>query len=62
MRSLGSASAAPGEVDTGRLVVGETRDGSDVGLPVAVIEGAEEGDTLYLQAVSDGDELNGLGV
>ncbi|MFB6094177.1 MAG: succinylglutamate desuccinylase/aspartoacylase family protein [Halanaeroarchaeum sp.] len=62
MRSLGSASAAPGEVDTGRLEVGETRDGSPVGLPVAVINGAESGRTLYLQAVSDGDELNGLGV
>ncbi|WP_070365696.1 succinylglutamate desuccinylase/aspartoacylase family protein [Halodesulfurarchaeum formicicum] len=62
MQSLGTAQAAPGEMDTGRLVVGEARDGSDVGLPVAVINGASSGTTLYLQAVSDGDELNGLGV
>ncbi|AGN02941.1 deacylase [Salinarchaeum sp. Harcht-Bsk1] len=62
MTSLGSATAAPGELDTGRLVVGETRDGSEFGLPVAVINGAEDGDTLYLQAASDGDELNGVGV
>ncbi|WP_248515667.1 succinylglutamate desuccinylase/aspartoacylase family protein [Salinarchaeum laminariae] len=62
MTSLGSAEAAPGERDTGRLVVGETRDGSEFGLPVAVINGAEDGDTLYLQAASDGDELNGVGV
>jgi hypothetical protein len=62
MRTLGSASAAPGETDTGRLVVGEMRDGTEVGLPVAVINGARSGKTLYLQAVSDGDELNGLGV
>ncbi|USZ66711.1 succinylglutamate desuccinylase/aspartoacylase family protein [Halorussus salilacus] len=62
MTTLGTASAAPGEMDTGRLQVGETRDGSDFGLPVAVLNGAEEGPTLYLQAVSDGDELNGLGV
>ena len=62
MTTLGTASAAPGEVDTGRLYVGETRDGTDVGLPVAVINGADDGQTLYVQAVSDGDELNGLGV
>ena len=62
MTTLGSASAAPGETDTGRLSVGEARDGSEVGLPVAVVNGADDGKTLYVQAVSDGDELNGLGV
>lgn len=62
MTTLGTASAAPGEIDTGRLPVGETRDGSQFGLPVAVINGVNEGKTLYIQAVSDGDELNGLGV
>jgi predicted deacylase len=62
MTSLGTASAAPGEKDTGRLTVGEARDGSEVGLPVAVVNGAADGRTLYIQAVSDGDELNGLGV
>ncbi|WP_318567312.1 succinylglutamate desuccinylase/aspartoacylase family protein [Salinigranum marinum] len=62
MTTLGSANAAPGEVATGRLEVGETRDGSPIGLPVAVVNGAEPGDTLYVQAVSDGDELNGVGV
>jgi hypothetical protein len=29
---------------------------------VAVINGAREGETLYMQAASDGDELNGVGV
>ena len=62
MTSLGTASAAPGEFDTGRLHVGEARDGSAVGLPVAVINGARDGKTLYMQAASDGDELNGVGV
>ncbi|MCU4717795.1 succinylglutamate desuccinylase/aspartoacylase family protein [Halapricum hydrolyticum] len=62
MTSLGTASAAPGEIDTGRLWVGETRDGTDIGLPVAVVNGAESGKTLYVQAASDGDELNGVGV
>ncbi len=60
--TLGTASADPGEVDTGRLEVGETRDGSPFGLPVAVVNGATSGKTLYLQAASDGDELNGVGV
>jgi predicted deacylase len=62
MKTLGTASAAPGEFDAGRLQVGETRDGADFGLPVAVLNGATDGPTLYVQAVSDGDELNGLGV
>ena len=62
MKTLGTANAAPGELDTGRLQVGQTRDGSEFGLPVAVINGADDGPTLYVQAVSDGDELNGLGV
>ncbi|WP_135534829.1 MULTISPECIES: succinylglutamate desuccinylase/aspartoacylase family protein [Halostella] len=62
MTTLGTASAGPGEMDTGRLRVGETRDGSPAELPVAVINGAEPGRTLYVQAASDGDELNGVGV
>jgi predicted deacylase len=62
MTTVGTAEAAPGEVATGRLEVGEGRDGATVGLPVCVVEGAEDGDTLYLQAASDGDELNGVGV
>jgi len=62
MTTLGTASAAPGEMDTGRLEVGEARDGSSIGLPVAVINGERDGRTLYIQAASDGDELNGVGV
>ena len=62
MATLGTASAEPGEKATGRLQVGESRDGSTIGLPVCVIEGAEPGKTLYVQAASDGDELNGVGV
>ena len=62
MTTLGSASAAPGERATGRLAVGQSRDGSPIGLPVAVVNGATEGPVLYLQAASDGDELNGVGV
>ena len=62
MTTLGTASAEPGTIDTGRLPVGETRDGTEIGLPVAVVNGAKRGQTLYVQAASDGDELNGVGV
>jgi predicted deacylase len=62
MTTVGTASADPGGTDTGRLRVGETRDGSPVGLPVCVVNGVESGRTLYVQAASDGDELNGVGV
>ena len=60
--TVGTATAAPGEKAVGRLAVGEARDGSEIALPVAVINGASDGKRLYLQAVSDGNELNGLGV
>jgi len=62
MITVGTASAKPGEISTGRLEVGEGRDGGTVGLPVAVVNGARDGDRLYLQAASDGDEVNGVGV
>jgi len=53
MITLGTASAPPGETDTGRLQVGECRDGSATELPIAVINGAEDGKMLYVQAASD---------
>ncbi|MFP4632161.1 MAG: succinylglutamate desuccinylase/aspartoacylase family protein [Halobacteriales archaeon] len=62
MLEFGSAAAEPGEVDTGWLAAGEDRAGREFGLPVAAVNGAEDGPTLYLQAASDGDELNGVGV
>lgn len=62
MVSLGTATADPGEYATGRLTVGEMRDGTPAQLPVAVINGRDDGNTVYIQAASDGDELNGVGV
>jgi predicted deacylase len=62
MAAVGTIEAAPGERAAGRIDVGEGRDGSPVSLPVCVIEGAADGRTLYIQAASDGDELNGVGV
>jgi predicted deacylase len=62
MTTVGTASASAGETDVGRLRIGETRDGSPAELPVCVINGSRSGRTLYIQAASDGDELNGVGV
>lgn len=54
--------AGPGQRVDGYLTVGEMQDGSPVRLPVSLVNGANPGPLLYLQAVSDGDELNGLSV
>jgi predicted deacylase len=62
MTAVGTADAGPGELATGTMDVGEARDGSPVRLPVAVVNGARDGETLYIQAASDGDEVNGVGV
>lgn len=62
MRSVGTANAAPETKVTGRLTVGELRSGEEFSLPVTVINGSSPGKTLYIQAASDGDELNGIGV
>lgn len=62
MVSVGGIEVADGETATGRLHVGEARDGHEIGLPVAIVNGVEDGPTLYLQAASDGNELNGVGV
>lgn len=62
MIEAGTACAAPGERAFGQLEIGEDRLGRTVSLPVAVINGTSDGPTLYVQAASDGDELNGVGV
>jgi len=54
--------AKPAERTQGYLTVGEAQDGSPVRLPIVLVNGAKPGPTLYLQAVSDGNELNGLSV
>ena len=62
MIEVGTATAEPGEQAFGKLPIGEDRTGAEVALPVAIINGQTPGKTLYLQAASDGDELNGVGV
>jgi uncharacterized protein len=55
-------SAAPGTTVQGYWEISEMADGTPARIPVALINGKEEGPILYLQAVSDGDELNGIAV
>jgi predicted deacylase len=54
--------AKPGAVAYGFLEAGEMQDGTVARLPIAIINGAEDGPILYMQAASDGDELNGIAV
>jgi len=54
--------AEPGSACEGYLEAGELQDAAPVSLPVVLINGGQPGLTLYVQAVSDGDELNGLAV
>jgi predicted deacylase len=59
---VGPVRAAPASLVRGGLPVLELADGTTVQVPIALIHGIRPGKTLYLQAVSDGDELNGLAV
>ncbi|SDF39836.1 hypothetical protein SAMN04488067_10463 [Halorubrum xinjiangense] len=59
---LGSASAAPGSLDRGRLPVAELPTGGAERLPVAVANGAADGPTLWLTGGVHGDEATGVAV
>jgi uncharacterized protein len=59
---IGPLRARPGTSVRGWLPVTELGDGTPVRVPLALVHGARPGRVLYLQAVSDGDELNGLAV
>jgi hypothetical protein len=54
--------AEPGTKVEGYLRVGEMQDGTPVRIPLAIINGSYPGRTLYIQAASDGNELNGVAV
>jgi predicted deacylase len=54
--------AKPGQKAQDYLIVGEMQDGNPIRIPVAIINGIEDGPLLYIQAVSDGNELNGIAV
>lgn len=62
MTAVGDIDPDPGDWEHDSLQIGEARDGAPVHIPVAVINGADDGPTLFVQAASDGNELNGVGV
>ncbi len=59
---IGSLIAKSGETTYGFLDAGEMQDGAIIRLPIAVINGIEDGPIIYIQAGSDGNELNGIAV
>lgn len=54
--------ATPGMRADGFLEIGDMLDGTPLRIPVSLVNGREPGPTMYLQAASDGDELNGIAV
>lgn len=59
---VGHLVAEPATRMEGHLKVGTMPDGTAVRLPIVLINGRHPGKTLYIQAISDGDELNGIAV
>ena len=54
--------AKPGTRVEGRLQVASLPDGTPIRVPIILINGKYPGKTLYIQAISDGNELNGIAV
>ncbi len=54
--------ADPGTRVEGRLPVASLPDGTPIRVPLILINGKNPGKTLYIQAISDGNELNGIAV
>ncbi len=59
---VANVTSSPGTLTCGWLPVGEDWRRRDEAVPLALIHGVGPGPLLYVQAVSDGDELNGLAV
>ena len=59
--TIGTASAARGQVSYGAFKTAELNDGSPVEVPVAIVNGRQDGPVLWLQNAVHGDEYIGLG-
>lgn len=57
-----SLSAEPGTQVEGHLSAGNLPDGTPIRIPIVLVNGKQQGKTLYIQAISDGNELNGIAV
>lgn len=56
---VGSASATSGKKGTGYLKVAEFNDGSPVSVPVIIVNGSEEGPSLWIECCIHGNEIAG---
>jgi len=54
--------AKPGTIAYGFLESGEMQDNTVARFPIAIVNGNKDGPILYVQAASDGNELNGIAV
>lgn len=59
--TIGTASAGRGQASYGALKVAELNDSSAVEVPVAIVNGRQQGPVLWLQNAVHGDEYVGLG-
>ena len=59
---IGDLIAEPDTRIEGHLAMGTLPDGTAIRVPVVLINGKHPGKTLYIQAISDGNELNGIAV
>ncbi len=56
---IGTAIAKPGEKVRGTLGVADAADGSPIEVPVVIVSGRRPGPTVWIQALSHGDEYGG---
>lgn len=59
---VGTLTAELGTRVEGHLSAGSMSDGTPIRIPIVLINGKQPGKTLYIQAISDGNELNGIAV
>lgn len=57
---IGNVIAKPGEKAKGKLFVGEFAMGTEVYLPIAIINGLSDGNIIWVNACVHGNELNGV--
>lgn len=57
---LGNITVAPGEKKFGKLFIGEFTNGCEVYIPIVVINGVEDGKTVWMNSGIHGNEVNGI--
>lgn len=58
--TIGTVTAGCGEKVRGKLLAGEFSTGTEVYLPFILINGKEDGNTVWVNACAHGNELNGV--